>query len=193
MIANLFRAAVAAGLLAGAAPLAALADENAHEHMHVDLGDFVIHDPYARASGAGARAGAVFMGIENQSGRDDRLVGAETDAAAVTQLHTHEISDDGVARMRHVPEGFALPDGEILWLERGGRHIMLMGLSRPLENGDSVHLVLRFERAGEFSLDVPVRNDAAAGHEHMQHGHDHGHGHGHGKGHGTGQGTGASE
>ncbi|RMH44400.1 MAG: copper chaperone PCu(A)C [Alphaproteobacteria bacterium] len=145
---------------------------------------FIIHGPYARSSGPNARAGAIFMGIENQSGQDDRLIDVESDVAAVTQLHTHEIGADGVAHMRHVPEGFPVPDGEILWLERGGRHVMLMGLKEPLAEGDTVHLVLRFEKAGEVALDVPVDGDAAPmahGHMHGDHaagGHDHGHGHG---------------
>jgi copper(I)-binding protein len=41
-------------------------------------------------------------------------------------------------------------------LEPGGQHIMLMGLSAPLADGDTLELTLTFERAGEITLDVPV-------------------------------------
>lgn len=120
---------------------------------------FMIEDAYARASSPAAKAGAAFMQIMNMSGEDDRLIGAQTDASKVTQLHTHKDTGDGVMQMLHVEEGFEIPAGETLMLARGGKHVMLMGLNDPLENGETVSITLTFEKAGDITIDVPVDLD----------------------------------
>ena len=52
--------------------------------------------------------------------------------------------------------GFALPaDGEIV-MERGGHHVMFMGLTAPFEQDMTVPLTLVFETSGEQVIDVPV-------------------------------------
>ena len=41
-------------------------------------------------------------------------------------------------------------------LARGGDHVMLMGLTGPLKDGDSFPLTLTFEHAGNVTVDVVV-------------------------------------
>ena len=118
-----------------------------------------IVDAYARVSGPAAKSGAAFMVIENQGVEADRLIDAASDAAVRVELHTHISDGNGVMQMRHVPDGFAIPAGESHSLQRGGDHVMLMGLSRPLADGDTVTLTLTFEKAGEVVIDVPVDLD----------------------------------
>ena len=112
-------------------------------------------DGYARAAAPTAKAGAAFLTLENTSGQDDRLIGVASEAAARVQLHTHQ-ETDGVMRMVHVEEGFALPAGETFTMERGGAHVMLMGLTTPLEAGAEVTMTLTFEQAGDVVVTVPV-------------------------------------
>lgn len=146
----------------------------AHDGVHV-------HDPYAR-SAAGAASGAAFMVIDNHGTIDDRLIAARSDIAARVELHTHEQDAQGIMRMIHVEEGFVIPAGGEIALERGGKHVMFLGLRRPLETGDVVPLTLVFENEGEVMLEVVVDNERGMG----QHGHDHNHGHSHGHNHGHG-------
>lgn len=121
------------------------------------------HDAYAISSGAGAMTGGAYMVIHNHGGPADRLIDVRSDVAVRVQLHTHMESADGVMQMRHVEEGFALPtDGEIV-LERGGHHIMLMGLTAPLEQGAVFSITLVFEQAGEVPVDVTVDLERMAG------------------------------
>jgi len=68
--------------------------------------------------------------------------------------------------MLHVEEGFAVPAGETLMLARGGKHVMLMGLTAPLENGATVPLTLTFEKAGDITIDVVVDRDRKPAREH---------------------------
>ncbi|WP_170404327.1 copper chaperone PCu(A)C [Ruegeria arenilitoris] len=115
-----------------------------------------VNDAYARSSGKSAKAGAAFMMIQNSGETDDRLIGAESDAAARVELHTHQVDDSGVAKMVHVEEGFVIPAGEMHMLKRGGDHVMFMGLTAPFEHGATIPVTLIFEKAGEVEIEVPV-------------------------------------
>ncbi|MCR9088444.1 MAG: copper chaperone PCu(A)C [Rhodobacteraceae bacterium] len=115
-----------------------------------------VTDPYARASSPMAKSGAVFMIILNQSQADDRLIAASAPVAERVELHTHIEDSNGVMRMIEVEDGFSVPSGGEHALKRGGDHVMLMGLTESLDDGESFPLTLVFEQAGEIVIDVPV-------------------------------------
>ena len=121
--------------------------------------DLLIIDPYARAASPTAMAGGTFMTISNTTEIDDRLIAASTDAAKRVELHTHIEDGEGVMRMVEVEDGFAVPAGGEAVLKRGGLHIMMMGLTRPLVQGESITLVLTFENAGDITVAVPIDNE----------------------------------
>ena len=124
--------------------------------------EIVIEDAYARSSSPAARVGASFMVIHNTGDEADRLIDAASDAAVKVELHTH-IMNDGVAKMVHVPEGFPVEAGGDLLLQRGGYHVMLMGLTAPFVQGEMVTLTLTFEKAGEMTIMVPIDNERMDG------------------------------
>lgn len=141
------------------------------------VAEIVVHDAFARS--ANPKAGAAFMEIMNHGESDDRLIAVKSDVAARTELHTHKEDANGVMKMLHVEEGFALPAGQTLMLERGGNHVMFMGLKAPLENGDTVPVTLVFDKAGEVTVEVTVdqeRKPSHPAHDHSNNdhaGHDH--------------------
>ncbi len=120
-------------------------------------GDMEIHHAYA-VSGANPKTGAAFFVVHNMTGVADRLLDVRSDAAPVVQLHVTEFNSDGVASMRHVEEGFELAADGTIVLERGGAHVMLMGLPEPLVDGQEFTLTLVFEMAGEIEVTVVVDN-----------------------------------
>jgi copper(I)-binding protein len=134
----------------------------------------MVHDQYARVSSPTAKAGAAFMEIINHTDSDDQLVAVRSDVAARVELHTHKETGDGVMKMMHVEEGFAVPAGGAHLLKRGGDHVMFMGLNRALNHGDVVTLTLVFDKAGEVEIEIPVDLERKA----EAHGHNHGHDHG---------------
>lgn len=143
-----------------------------------------IHDPYARSMGGVGASGAVFFVIHNHTEADERLVGARADVAQKVELHTHKEGADGVMQMVQIEGGIPLAAGDMHELARGADHVMLMGLTRELKDGDVFPLTLVFESGTEVSVDVPVdnaRKPGAAGEGMMNHGEG---GHGHMK-HGT--------
>lgn len=137
--------------------------------------DITITDAYARSASPTAMSGAAFLVLTNSGTSDDRLVAASSDAAARVELHTHREDANGVMRMMEVEEGFALPAGGSHVLARGGDHIMFMGLAAPWAQGDVLTVTLRFERAGEMTVEIPVDLERKpmpghANHGQMKHG-----------------------
>jgi copper(I)-binding protein len=120
-------------------------------------GELEIRDPWARASAPMQKNGAAYLAIVNHGGQADRLVGAAGDVAAMVELHTSAVDAQGIATMRPV-DGVDVPAGGEAKLEPGGTHVMLMDLRRPLAEGASFPLELRFERAGTVTVEVVVRS-----------------------------------
>ena len=119
------------------------------------LADVKITDAYARSTGA---SGAVFLILTNPDAADDRLLSVTTDAAAMAMLHTSTTTADGVVSMQELAQGVLVAAGGSHALARGGDHIMLMGLARPIADGDTLRLTLTFERSAPVALDVVVDN-----------------------------------
>lgn len=160
-------AATAAAVFLCVLPVAA---EEHPEGMHV-------HDVYARSNGTEGGSGAVFFMVHNNSATDDTLIAASAAVAQKVELHTHVESADGVMQMVKIEGGIALPAGEMHELARGGDHVMLMGLTQALEDGDTFPLTLTFEKAGEVTVEAVVDNARKPGDGHDHSGHGEGHDH----------------
>ncbi|WP_299553790.1 copper chaperone PCu(A)C [uncultured Tateyamaria sp.] len=117
-----------------------------------------VMDSYARAASPAAKSGAAFMMIRNDTGQDDTLVSASTDAASRVELHTHIEVSDGVMQMTEIEGGVPLPAGGTYHMVRGGDHVMLMGLTGPLEQDATIDVTLVFENAGEVEVTIPIDN-----------------------------------
>lgn len=160
-------------ILAAAAALfclPVLTPAHAHEGMHVD-------DAYARVSSPAAQSGAAFMRLVNHSHQPIRLIEVRSDVAQRVELHTHEQDAQGVMRMIHVEGGFDIPAGSERVLERGGDHVMFLGLTRSLAHGDSVHAVFVFSNGEEVDVAIPVDLERQPAASMPGTGHSHGHGH----------------
>jgi periplasmic copper chaperone A len=131
---------------------------------------------WARATPPAAHTAAGYLAITNAGGQSDRLVGASSPRAETVEIHEMTV-DNGVARMRHLPQGIPLPPGETVALEPGGRHLMFMGLDRPFREGETVAVTLTFETSGARTLQMPVLPLGAAGPQAAPRGLHDGHGH----------------
>lgn len=126
--------------------------------------EIVVDDQYARSSNA--MAGAAFMVITNTGDAPDHLLSVTSDAAQRVELHTHIEDENGVMKMTHVEEGFMLPAGGEILMQRGGKHVMFMGLNAPFEQDEIVTVTFTFENAGDVTVEIPVdleRNDMMNG------------------------------
>jgi copper(I)-binding protein len=145
--------------------LAAASAVGAHDR-DTKAGALSLSDAWARATAPGQTSGAAYLKIRN-AGATDKLVAASAPVADVVELHTH-VMDGSTMRMRKV-EAIDVTGGATTELKPGGLHVMLIGLKAPLKAGETFPLTLRFERAGEVKLDVPVRAIGAAAPMHGDH------------------------
>ena len=118
-------------------------------------GDLLIGDARVGAPHGGAPVAAAFATITNTGGADDRLVSVRADIAGRAEIHTMQV-DDGVMRMRPLPDGLPVPAGITVVLEPGGLHLMLMRLASRPGPGDEVVLGLEFENAGMVEIAARV-------------------------------------
>ncbi len=151
-------------------PMAALADA---------AGEVMVDAPFVRAVPPMQPNSAAFMVLHNHSGNAHAVVSASSPAAEVVELHTHTMAD-GMMQMRRI-EQIALPAGEMVSLQPGGLHVMLIGLTGPLQVDQVVSLTLTFEDGSSTSVEAPVKSVSSpmmpmAGEGSMDHsGMDHGH------------------
>lgn len=141
-----------------AALVVAAASTVAHAHGY-KIGAIDIAHPYARATAPGQPTGGGFLKLTNK-GDADRLLSAAADVSTAVELHAMKMEGD-VMRMRQV-DGIDVPAGQTVELKPGGLHIMFSGLKAPLEEGTSFPMTLRFEKAGEVTVEVKVEKTKAA-------------------------------
>lgn len=111
---------------------------------------------FARASVS--MNGAGFLTIQSK-GEADRLIGFRSALVKRPELHTH-INDNGIMKMRQV-EAIDVPAGGEVALRPGGLHLMMMGLTGHLTEGDTVDVTLIFEKAGDVEVKLPVKKPGA--------------------------------
>lgn len=87
---------------------------------------------------------------------------ASSDVAARTELHTMAKQPDGSMKMVRKEGGFVVPARGSARLVPGGDHIMLIGLTKELQNGDQVRITLTSADGQTFAWSVPVRSFAGA-------------------------------
>jgi len=121
---------------------------------------------WSRPTPPGAPTAAGYLTIANTGATPDKLLSADTPAAASLTLHSMS-NAGGVMRMRAVPEGLTLPPHSSVTLNPDGYHLMFEGLKGPFKTGGHVPAVLHFEHAGAVRVSFDVgdgpKADAMAG------------------------------
>jgi periplasmic copper chaperone A len=132
-------------------------------------GDLTIKRAWSRVAPPGAPVLGGYFSITNDGGEPDRLVSVSSLISDNVQIHSSAIND-GVATMRQVTDGVAIPPGETVEFEPGELHLMLLNpKSRPGE-GEKIPLTLTFEKAGRIDVELEVaRSPPEAANEHQDH------------------------
>ena len=115
-------------------------------------GDITVTNAWARATAPGQEVGAAYFDIVSKSAA--KVVKAESPAATSTEIHTMSMKG-GVMEMRKI-DSLELPAGKTVSLAPGGNHIMLIGLKKPLKEGDKVAVTLTLEKAPKVQEKIEV-------------------------------------
>jgi len=113
--------------------------------------EFEVSDAWARETVPGQQVASVYLMI--RSAVPARLIGVTTRGAKTAEIHSMK-AEGGVMKMRRL-DGLELPAGQVVKLEPGGNHIMLLDIRRQLKVGEHVRLSLVIEAAGK-KQSVPV-------------------------------------
>ncbi|MBY5923427.1 copper chaperone PCu(A)C [Ferrimonas balearica] len=127
-----------------------------------------IQEPQVRAMPPSVPNTAGYLTITSTD-QDDALLGAVCEGVKTTELHTL-LQEDGMMKMRPV-EAIELAAGEAVALTQGGYHLMMMGLSQPLQEGEQLSCELTFRHADPktVSLTVTRMGNQDEGHHHHHH------------------------
>lgn len=108
---------------------------------------------YAFETSAGMKVGAAF-GVLPALDADDELLSVTSPISP--NIEIHEMKEvDGIMKMRKVDFMPVAKDTDNK-LGPMGYHLMLMGLSAPLQKGTDFPVTLNFKHAGAKTLTVPV-------------------------------------
>ena len=127
--------------------LAGATAPRAHEFKIKDL-EFI--HPWTREPAQGVKDVLVYMVLKNTGSTPERIVVVSSPFAACAELR--EGKADGGRKI----ETILIPQNATTELSPDGRHILLRGLTEPLDGYQYFPLVLTFERAGNVEIEVYV-------------------------------------
>lgn len=117
------------------------------------VGDLTVYDAYIRQP-ASPDVAAAYLTVRNDGKAADRLSSAYCGAAGKTSVHADSAAMQPGDEAASTP--LPVPANGTVSLSPAKGHIMLEDLTGTLRAGDTVSLLLRFDKAGQVLLDVPV-------------------------------------
>ncbi|AXM98914.1 copper chaperone PCu(A)C [Pseudomonas plecoglossicida] len=133
------------------------------------LAETTVSDAWVRASVPHQQSTGAFLTLTAST--DSKLVGVASPVAKTVQVHEMTMNGD-VMGMKEV-KAVELLAGKPVTLDPNGLHVMLMGLTQQVKEGENVPLTLTIEDAkgAKETLDVQAEVRAltagAGGHDHM--------------------------
>jgi copper(I)-binding protein len=114
-----------------------------------------VQDAWIRGIPPSATTTAAFMTIHNAGSDDAILKSADCEVAETVQIHTMEQVGE-IMKMKEVSELRIPANGQAI-LAPKGYHIMLIGLVRPIKEGESIPLSLNFADRATVVVDAVVK------------------------------------
>ena len=121
----------------------------------------VVSQAWTRATPAAAPVGAGYVALTNRGAEAERLIGGSTEIAARIEVHEMRM-DNGVMKMRELPDGLEVKPGATIELKPGGYHLMLVGLKRGLKEGERFKAQLDFAGGGKAEVEFIVQGLGAS-------------------------------
>lgn len=127
------------------------------ESHNFSANQLVIDHPWSPPTPPVVKNAAVYLKINNLSEIADTLnrVTVSEDIAKRAEIHLSQLHN-GVARMLHQKGGVIIAPQQSLKFQPGSFHIMLLGLTKPLEVSQKFAITLWFEQRGNVPVEVWV-------------------------------------
>jgi copper(I)-binding protein len=154
---TLTRLMAALALAAGAASGAL-----AHEYK---VGTVKVVHPWATPSQVGAPVGAAYLEIQNLGSKPLVFLGASSPNVDHVEIHSMTMTG-GIMKMRPMPNGLKIGPHKTALLNKMGMHLMLVGVTKPLELEEMVPMTLHFRGKPDIAVDLYVEDSMPADHMH---------------------------
>jgi hypothetical protein len=115
-----------------------------------------VNDSWVRAMPPGMGMTAGYLTLENTSEKKLILESISSTAADDCSIHRTEIKD-GMSRMIEVHD-LGINPHQILTMQPGGIHIMLMELTKPLKKGEKFPLQLNFSDGSKQIIEAVIES-----------------------------------
>jgi copper(I)-binding protein len=154
MVANASRLMALSALLFAAA---SVYGQTGGSGMRVE-GAWARRAPMMESSGpkGGSGNGAIYATLVNPGKERDALISATSDAAGAVEIH-ESYQDMGMMMMMRPVKTIEVPAGGKVEMKPGGYHIMLLNLKRELKAGQTVNVILRFQKAGNIPVSAEIK------------------------------------
>jgi hypothetical protein len=119
------------------------------------LSKLVISHAWMHENAEMAHSTSVFLTIDNQGTKADKLIGAEVDFADGAVFQAQTVDADGVLAVQDI-SGINIDPDQVLTLKPGVVWIELESVHRTFEHGDHFDLTLTFEKAGIIEVEVQI-------------------------------------
>jgi copper(I)-binding protein len=112
-----------------------------------------VKDPWVRTTVPQQKATGAFMQLT--ATQDVKIISASSPAAKNVEIHTMEMDKD-VMKMRQIMS-LDLPAGKSVELKPGSYHVMLLGLTAQVKEGDVIPLTLTVEDKDKKTQTIEVK------------------------------------
>lgn len=132
------------------------AGEHVHHH-HQNNNTLQVEAAYATPTFALAKMGAGYFTLKNVSNKDVAITELSIAETVARTAEMHETYLDGdMAKMRRLTMPYVIKAGATVEFVPQGKHLMLIGLEKPLKTGNSFDLTLTFESGENQVVTIPV-------------------------------------
>ena len=113
-----------------------------------------ITEAWTRDSGGRTISGAIYLKVSNKSDQPITITGVSTPAATRAEIH-RSFMENNIMRMAHQAE-LVIGAGSDIAFKPGGYHIMLMQLTSPLKEGETITFSLSLKDGGTVSANSNI-------------------------------------
>lgn len=115
-----------------------------------------IGDAWAMTTPRGLKVAAGYFTVANNGVENDRLISVSTPRAARAEIRAIT-QQSGVTKLRLVP-GVEVPTGGSATLREGGPQIIFIDVDTPFTEGETIPVMLTFEKAGTIEVTMRVKS-----------------------------------
>ena len=124
----------------------------------------IVKEGFVRELPAQVRHTAAYLTLENPHTQAKKLIRISTPIAREVQLHETQHANHQVFMERQ--QAFDIPAQGQLKLESQAKHFMLIGLKKPLKQGEEVEFKLHFKDGTQQTITLPIRASHTLPHHH---------------------------